>query len=380
MSRKRWIGLILGLTVFLVAFGVALAATFFQVTRDVDSVLRFNAVEVRYSGDLGLFFDEDLTKPAEFLVFGVLDLQPPLGAARDTGRRTLFLVNNSPDELFLIEPCREVISNGVRVGHMSGDIFDLGGNRLGHICDRPSPRIPPFGVVRGEFAIFDLDPNLTPGEHPFVALFAGVGRIPEVPPAGSDFSAWTDSAPVRDGEMSPGEWDMADCRQNEIIAKPLTICAMNDATQLYIAVIVPDQAYPDTNVDFLKLLFDNDNDGTIVTGDDHWSLRYDNTIVNDLFNPTGIPHHTSLNVDDGGTNDLDTSATHSNPIANGVGNYVAEYAHHMDTSDDAHDISLAVGDVVGFAFRMSGTPDFYWPNTVPSVGWATYTVAAAPGP
>ena len=55
MSRKRWIGLILGLTVFLVAFGVALAATFFQVTREMDSVLRLMPWRCAPAATLGCF-------------------------------------------------------------------------------------------------------------------------------------------------------------------------------------------------------------------------------------------------------------------------------------------------------------------------------------
>ena len=358
---------------------MALAVTFFQVSREIDAVVRFNAVDVRSSGDLGLYTDEELTRPAEFLTFGLLDLQPPLGPARETGTRRLFVVNHGPDPIFLIEPCREVISGGERVGFMNAGIEDLAGNFRGSVCDRPRPRLNPGEVVQAFVNVHDLSPNIAAGEYPFVAVFGAVGSVPDVLPSGSDFSAWTDTAPVRDGEMSPGEWDMADCRQNEILAKPLTICGMNDATQLYIAVVVPDQAYPDTNVDFLNILFDNANDGLIDTGEDRWDLRYDNSIVEDKFNPDGIPHNSSTDVSDGGTNDLDGSATHSNPIANGVGVYVAEYAHHLNTSD-GHDISLLVGETAGFAFRMAGTPDFYWPNTVPSLGWATITIAAAPGP
>ncbi len=52
---------------FLAAFGVALAVTFFQVSREIDSVVRFNVVDVRSSADLGLYTDEEPTKPAEFL-------------------------------------------------------------------------------------------------------------------------------------------------------------------------------------------------------------------------------------------------------------------------------------------------------------------------
>ena len=131
---------------------------------------------------------------------------------------------------------------------MNARIEDLAANFRGHVCDRPRPRPNPGEVVQAFVDVHELSPNLAPGEYPFVAVFGAVVSVPDVLSAGSDFSAWTDTAPVRDGVMSPSEWDMADCRQNEVLAKPLTICVMNDALQLYIAVVVPDQAYPDTNV------------------------------------------------------------------------------------------------------------------------------------
>ena len=39
MIKRRWIGLIFGITVFLAAFGSALAVTVFQVSREVPSTL-----------------------------------------------------------------------------------------------------------------------------------------------------------------------------------------------------------------------------------------------------------------------------------------------------------------------------------------------------
>ena len=75
-----------------------------------------------------------------------------------------------------------------------------------------------------------------------------------------------------------GEWDDADCHTNAISSSDLTICVKNDLVNLYVAVEVTNQDYSDPNqpgFDFLNLLFDNDNDGVIETGDDRLGLRYD---------------------------------------------------------------------------------------------------------
>lgn len=195
--------------------------------------------------------------------------------------------------------------------------------------------------------------------------------------SGNVFSAFATVISVIDGQVSAGEWDDADCQTHTVNTSTggtsdLTICVKNDVTNLYLLAIVTNQDYSDPlepGFDFLNFTFDNDHDGQSEIGDDGLALRFDNNFVLDIFNPTGVCCHTSNDTFDAGTNDLSARLTHSNPVPDGLGTYIAEYQHPLDTSDDAHDFSLAPGDVVGFFFSMADGDDsgaFYWPSSSPA--------------
>ena len=192
MTKHRWIGLIAGIAVFLAVFGAALAATFFQASRQVDSALTFRAVEVLADESLGLYHDAEGTAPVEFLELPVLDLKPPLRRPDRTGGRRVFIRNQSDIALFLIEPCREVIAGEQNIGFMNPEIFDMDGNRRGNVCDRPSIRLAPGEMVRAIVNIHELDPNLEPAEYPFTAVFGAVGSQagPSPVPAPEGMVSW----------------------------------------------------------------------------------------------------------------------------------------------------------------------------------------------
>jgi len=226
-------------------------------------------------------------------------------------------------------------------------------------------------------------PTLSPPEVPQSNTLAISG------PPGNEFAAWSEVQPTIDGIESPGEWDDADCHSNSVGGPPsdFTVCVKNDAVNLYIAVEVQNQTYSDpaeAGLDFLNLAFDNNNNGVIEVGEDRLGVRYDSALVRDSFNPSGVPHHSDTDESDGGTNELVAAVTHDNPGSNTVGTYFAEYQHPLDSADDAHDFSLAIGDTVGFAFSMAegDLPDtgFYWPSTVPDIapGWAQITITECP--
>ena len=130
MTKHRWIGLSVGIAVFLAAFGAALAATFFQASRQVDSALTFRAVEVLSDESLGLYHDAEATNPVGFLDFPVLELKPPLRRSNRTGTRGVFIRNQSDIRLSLIEPCRDIVVNEQQIGFMNPEIFNLSGERL----------------------------------------------------------------------------------------------------------------------------------------------------------------------------------------------------------------------------------------------------------
>ena len=333
--------------------------------------------------NLGLYFDREAREPVTSLNFRVLNLKPPLLKSRETAPIDVYIRDESGLGLRLVEPCRDVVSNGQRIGHVEADIFDMEGRRRGHTCDQPPVRMAPGEMVRARVRIRDLDPGLEPRDRQFPVVFGAFAFSGTFPP-GSTFAAWADVQPTIDGVHAAGEWDDAECHTNTVSSSNLTICVKNDLVNLYVGVEVTNQTYSDPNqpgFDFLNLLFDNDNDGTIETGDDRLNLRYDSAVVHDSFNPNGVPHHSSTDTSDGGADDLVAAVVHSNPVSNGLGTYTAEYQHPLDTTDDAHDFSLAIGDTVGFAFSMAEGDDppdygFYFPSTVPAIspGWAEITI------
>ena len=63
MTKNRWIGLIVGVAVFLAAFGAALAVTVFQVSREVPSTLKLGSAVVISGDNLALWHDQAKTRP-----------------------------------------------------------------------------------------------------------------------------------------------------------------------------------------------------------------------------------------------------------------------------------------------------------------------------
>jgi hypothetical protein len=203
------------------------------------------------------------------------------------------------------------------------------------------------------------------------------------------FSAWATVTPTIDGVISLGEWDDADSITVKVSGQNgethnLAVYVKNDATDLYIAIVVDDE-YSDPaqpGYDFLNLVFDNDHDGVCEIGDDRLSIKFDGT-VQDLYDPTGVQWSFPDTVD-GGTNDIVGAITHTNPVPDGWGYYTAEYQHPLDTTDDAHDFSLSAGDTVGFYFMLADgdphtgpTGSFSWPSDFPS-GFADIVIAGPP--
>ena len=77
MTRNRWVGLVLGVAVFLAAFGVALAITV-QVSQEIPSTLSVKSAVIISGDNLALWHDEAKTQPVTSLEFLKLQLQPPL--------------------------------------------------------------------------------------------------------------------------------------------------------------------------------------------------------------------------------------------------------------------------------------------------------------
>ncbi len=159
---------------------------------------------------------------------------------------------------------------------------------------------------------------------------------------------------VIDGTMSPGEWDNAKSKTFDMnlpgttATVPATLFVMADDTNLYF-VLQYQRAVLDANNSY-GISFDNAHNGLRNDGDDSlfasssftFSDRFADGVTNltdDLF---------------GGTKDGSAART----LAGGF--ITHEISHPFNSADNSHDISMLVGDTVGFSVTTilgSGTPD-----------------------
>ena len=165
LAKHRWMALILGVAVFLGAFGIALAATFFQVSREVPSTVV--PAQVLVDENLGVYHDPEGTDPVTSLEFVML--QPPLGPRIPP--ITVYIKNESDVNLTLVEPCREIFDedSGQRIGFMNPLI-----ESQVNLCDVPVT-IPPGEMVAASVDIHLLEPGLQPGDYSFTTIFGAVG-------------------------------------------------------------------------------------------------------------------------------------------------------------------------------------------------------------
>ncbi len=185
MTKHRWVGLSLGIAIFLTAFGAALAVTIIQVSREVPSTLRLGAAVVISGDNLGLWHDEGKTTPVTSLVFDAFQLQPPLDHLSVTNRvySNIFIENRSDIDLTIIAPCGNVESPpGTVIGQIGADLVDVvTGEYLLSACARAAT-IAPGGLLAAAVFI-DIDPGLAAGEYDFTAVFGAIGAANEAGPA-----------------------------------------------------------------------------------------------------------------------------------------------------------------------------------------------------
>jgi len=196
-----------------------------------------------------------------------------------------------------------------------------------------------------------------------VIIFAGL-LLPRVEAGGGPtLSAWTATAPTIDGNVQAGEWASADTLPFGPFgpgnAYSGTIYMMNDGTNLYIGVILngDDDLASDDNARFF---FDNDHgaEASPEDGDDDIMSNGLAIDIGDAFYGSGTwGNWDNLN---GGTEDGDARNSRQ-----GSSN-MFELSHPLDSTDDAHDFSLKIGDIVGFSF--TAVVDGTWYTNIPGVG------------
>ncbi len=192
-------------------------------------------------------------------------------------------------------------------------------------------------------------------------------------------SAWASEVPRIDGQLDPamvllgfpypGEWEDAD-RVDFVLSweeesHDVSLYVMNDNINLYLAIEIYDEDWHwDDRVVFN---FDNDHDGNQSAGDNHLSVIGWNFFQDAYFPSLGVPLD---DINDGvspGVND-GVGATQFTGETSGSGTHVFEVAYPLNSSDDLHDFSLKIGDVVGFNVLYLDRNGF-----LGSDGWPTYT-------
>jgi len=221
------------------------------------------------------------------------------------------------------------------------------------------------------FTMLYLDGPVGQGYWPALATADATGWgdivIASAPPT---MTAWASVAPAIDGVVGAAEWANASHASISIgWAFIGDLWVMNDASNLYLAVKIADSSL--TVMDRIYFGFDNNNNGAREAGDDILGVMGDGTFMDLFWGPT-----TKFDTAEGGTSDGQGKSSGS-----GGFNYF-EISHPLNSTDDAHDFSLAAGNTVGFHLEYWDEATGYWGDW-PSLNvknWAHITVASAPVP
>lgn len=201
---------------------------------------------------------------------------------------------------------------------------------------------------------------------------------------GVSLSAWTGVPPTIDGSIGVAEWAPADTKTFSMLLDGTptdgTLYVMNDATNLYLAVMIEDDTCTG-NGDQCTFSFDNDHDGIgPELEDDYIGIMGTRPLVTPLFmdghtanlmplerpcDPWGVPPGTT-----DGSGDAQNDAVNS----------YYEFSHPLD-SGDIHDFSLSLGDTVGFTIWIWDAPLCGgWPALWEDYGSYGDIVIASPPP
>jgi len=201
--------------------------------------------------------------------------------------------------------------------------------------------------------------------------------------SGDVLSAWTATAPTIDGTIGGAEWASADTESFSMFGNPATIYVMNDANNLYIALVINDGTPGDAD-DIASFYFDNDHDGTgPEKGDNAFEVYNPGApgYIDYYYETDGFPFNgwamDTIDLPVGtidGAGDASFDATY---------NYF-EISFPLDSADDLHDFSLSIGDTVGFTlgcFDDTTDTSVYWPTVFTNPeGYGDIIIASPPAP
>lgn len=209
-----------------------------------------------------------------------------------------------------------------------------------------------------------------------------VGRVQIAPKVSAPAMAW--GTPTVDGNWGATEWANAATRAvlvkipNYTSPRNGTLYVMNDGVNLYVALRFPFSSLEasQTTGNSLGFMFDNDNDGAHEPGDESFVHNASAGFFDNFFRVCGtaglcIPQDHS----DGGTTDG------SGAFANSADHTFYEISKPLNSADDAHDFSLAVGSLINFNLhvRLINSNGSY-ANTYFPLGTAFHQIQIAADP
>ena len=334
LSRRRWIGLSVGIAAFLAVVGVALAVVF-QVSNEIDAELVLSGVEVLSDENLGVYWDRDLTDPVTFIEFRGAAFQPPL----QPGVRPewVYVQNRSDKDLTLIDPCRDIPGAGAEdIAHIAGSVHNLDGDWIGETCDR-DVALAPGEVVRVQIRV-DVREGVEPANYPFVAVFGAVGGEEEPPPPPARIAFTSD----RDVNEEIYSMDADGANQTRLTDNPgndawpdwspdgnkiafhsnrdginqVYVMDADGTSQTRVAPTEFDDRYPEWSPDNGKIVFASDRNGAFeiyaMDADGTNQTRLTNNAVHDFY-PAWSPDGTKIAFEGAGEIYL-MDADGSNPV------------------------------------------------------------------
>lgn len=209
------------------------------------------------------------------------------------------------------------------------------------------------------------------------ALVTGIPSSAQGHAAGVSLSALTSVPPTIDGMIAPDEWAAGATVSFTIFSGIATLYIMNDATNLYIALRIPDTTLTNR---VPQIWFDDNHNGLLEVGEDALFFLGESNPF-DLFIQESSSESVNVAVDAPlyrGTQDGNVGAS-----GDGSSNSY-EFSHPLCSEDAAHDFCVSVGDTLGFLIRYfdrtinasdSWPAPFTSPNNDAS-GWADFTIAA----
>ena len=145
LSRKRLIILITGITVFLVAFGVAFAGSHhptWQVWQKKDGTATLNPLNPLSGDAIDVSFDRTGDQTVLTLRFDVWETTPPVRGWARAAPIMVWFHNDSniigpPVDLRPIGPCQPAkrLSDDRRVGWIDAEMWNAAGQHKGHACN-----------------------------------------------------------------------------------------------------------------------------------------------------------------------------------------------------------------------------------------------------